>query len=236
MAKSTKEMYKKVVKKRLVDEIIEQFMDSIARGEFKKGERLPTQEELKDRYSVGRNTMREALQRLEVLGIVTIRHGDGTYLNSDAAESNMHGLFPILSFHETDLEQLAEVRSILEAQTVKLATLRASKDDINELLCILKEMEKCKDNVDEYTELDWKFHLKIAQSTHNNLLSKLVENIYVLMRAQQEEIARMPRLPNISFAYHVDILKAIDAKDARMAEVLMLEHLNNAHQRLKKNQ
>ena len=217
-------------------EIVEQFMNSIAKGEFKKGERLPTQDELKDRYSVGRNTMREALQKLETLGVVTIRHGDGTYLNSNITESNMQGLFPILSFHETDLEQLAEVRSILESQTVKLATLRASKDDISEMLYILKEMEKCKDNVDRYTELDWKFHLKVAQSSHNNLLSKLVENIYVLMRAQQEEIARMPRLPNISFAYHVDILKAIDAKDARMAEELMLEHLNNAHQRLKKNQ
>lgn len=220
----------------LVDKAVSNFLESVSSGEYEAGKKLPTQDTLQRIYGVSRNTMREALKKLETMGIVSIRQGDGTYLNNPEMQNDMNRLYPLLQLNETDLDELMEARKILETKTAEMAAMRATEDDIRQIEKLLEEMEECRDNSELYTEHDSQFHLSIALAAHNSILYKFVKLIYELMNAQQGEIAKMPHLPNISFAYHADIAQMIKAGKPEQAADLMLEHIDNAHRRLKRSQ
>lgn len=219
---------------KLVDRVVDSFLKSVSSGEYLVGKKLPTQDILQKVYGVSRTTMREALKKLETMGIVSIRQGDGTYLNSPDMQADMNRLYPLLKLNETDLDELMEARKVLETKTAEMAAVRATEEDIRMLQVVLGDMERCRNQIDLYTENDSQFHLCIATAAHNSILNRFVKMIYEMMNAQQEEIARMPHLPNISFAYHVDILESIKEHNAKQAAELMYEHIDNAHQRLKR--
>lgn len=219
---------------KLVDRVVDSFLKSVSSGEYMVGKKLPTQDILQKVYGVSRTTMREALKKLETMGIVSIRQGDGTYLNSPDMQADMNRLYPLLKLNETDLDELMEARKVLETKTAEMAAVRATEEDIRMLQAVLEDMERCRNQIDLYTENDSQFHLCIATAAHNSILNRFVKMIYEMMNAQQEEIARMPHLPNISFAYHVDIMESIKGHNAKQAAELMYEHIDNAHQRLKR--
>ena len=216
----------------LVDKVVDSFLTSVNNGEYVAGKKLPTQDVLQRSYGVSRNTMREALKKLETMGIVSIRQGDGTYLNSPEMQENINRLYPLLKLNETDLDELMEARKILETKTAEMAAERAGEEDIQMLQKLLCNMEDCRNNIELYAENDSQFHLCIARAAHNSILYRFVKMIYEMMNAQQEEIAKMPHLPNISYAYHMDLVEAIKEHKAAQAADLMLEHIDNAHQRL----
>ena len=219
----------------LVDKAVASFLESVASGEYVVGQKLPTQNAMQEIYGVSRNTMREALKKLETMGVVSIRQGDGTYLNNLEMQSDMNRLYPLLQLNDTDLDELIEARKILETKTAEMAALRATEEDIKRLRELLDNMENCRDNSELYTENDSQFHLCIAKAAHNSILYRFVKLIYEMMNAQQGEIARMPLLPNISFAYHMDLAAAIIEKKPEQAADIMLEHIDNAYRRLKRS-
>ena len=219
----------------LVDKAVASFLESVASGEYVAGKKLPTQDALQKIYGVSRNTMREALKKLETMGVVSIRQGDGTYLNNLEMQNDMNRLYPLLQLNDTDLDELIEARKILETKTAEMAALRATDEDISQLRKLLENMESCRDNSELYTENDSQFHLCIAKAAHNSILYRFVKLIYEMMNAQQEEIARMPLLTNISFAYHMDLAAAIAERKPEQAADIMLEHIDNAHRRLKRS-
>ena len=219
---------------KLVDRVVDSFLKSVSSGEYVVGKKLPTQDILQKVYGVSRTTMREALKKLETMGIVSIRQGDGTYLNSPDMQADMNRLYPLLKLNETDLDELMEARKILETKTAEMAAARATEEDIRMLQEVLADMERCRNQIDLYTENDSQFHLCIATAAHNSILYRFVKLIYEMMNAQQDEIARIPHLPNIPFAYHADIMESIKEHNSKQAAELMYEHIDNAHQRLKR--
>ncbi len=218
----------------LVSKIVKNFIEAAGDGTFKVGEKLPIQDDLQKMFGVSRNTMREALQRLESLGVVTIRHGDGTYLNNVDVKSSLNNLVPLLKLNNTDLTELMESRKVLEVWTAQLAALRSNENDIKELRQILGKMEKSLSNLEDYTEQDAILHLTIARCAKNSILAEFVGIISDLMKAQQVEIAKIQHMPAISYAYHCDLVQAIAEGDSRKAAAIMNEHLENAYQRLSK--
>lgn len=219
----------------LVDKVVNRFIESAGREGYTAGKKLPIQDVMQKTYGVSRNTMREALKKLETMGIVSIRQGDGTYFNGLEMQADISRLYPLLQLNDTDLDELMEARKILETKTAEMAALRATEEDIKGLEELLQRMEKCRDEISQYTENDSKFHLCIAKSSNNSIIYKFVKLIYDMMNAQQEEIAKMPHLPNISYAYHLDLVKYIKERNPKQAAELMLEHIENAHQRLKRS-
>lgn len=221
-----------IIQETLVDRVVNQFLESVKGGEFIIGEKLPTQEELQAMFGVSRNTMREALQRLASLGIVTIRQGDGTYLNSLDIGHSLDKLTPLLKLNDTDIKSLIVARCMLEVQTAHDAALNATDADITELKACVEKMRTCTNKVWMYIKFDTQFHFQIAKCSRNSILCAFFEVIHDMLHAQQEAVINSRVMMEISNQYHDSIVKAIEAHDPAKASSVMAEHINNTYHRL----
>jgi len=227
------EEYELVIKQEtLVDKVVDRILEAAKNGDFIIGKKLPIHEELQTMFGVSRNTIREALQRLESIGVVTIRQGNGTYLNDINIKRSLDKLTPILKLNNTDLSSLIVARKTLEVQTAQDAALCATEEDIREFEYYLNEMKACTNDVQKYTQLDMKFHLAVARSSGNAILYKFFEVISDLMHAQQEAVINSSTMVEVSRHYHTGLIEAIKARDPNKAASIMAEHIDNVYHRL----
>jgi GntR family transcriptional repressor for pyruvate dehydrogenase complex len=217
---------------KLVDKVVIRILEDIENETYRIGEKLPSHEEFQEIMGVSRNTIREALQRLEAMGIVTICQGSGTYVNKVDIISGIDKLTPILKLNETDLTSLIEARKILESNTANLAAINSTEEDIEELKRNLRNMEESLDNLETYANYDMQFHLMLAQFSKNVILYKFVKLISTLLLAQQETVINTPQMASVSFEYHKKIIKSIEERNPSKAESLITEHIDNVYKRL----
>ncbi len=157
----------------IADELIRMIQD---RG-FQAGDRLPTEKELCGLLGAGRNTVREALKLLESRNVVTIRQGAGTYLSEKQGVADDPFGFSLVSDRTKLTKDLLQVRVIIEPPICGLAAQCATEEDIAELEAILEEMESVMRKKKDYSELDVRFHKKIAECTHNIVMENLIPTI-----------------------------------------------------------
>ena len=217
----------------LVDKVVESFMQDMRDGVYKPGERLPSHEKLQEIFRISRNTLREALNRLESMGVLRIVHGNGTFVNDYDAASSINNLVSLLKLKDTALDQMIEARVFVEEKTALLATDRATPEELQALESLLAEMENCVARPDRFAPLDTRFHQQIAICSHNPILQEFNTIISDLVRAQHVEIARMPRVSTISHEYHNKIFRYISSGDGPAAAAAMREHIENAFGRIK---
>lgn len=156
------------------EQIAEDLMGRIRRGDYTEGERLPTEKELCALLGAGRNTVREALKLLASRNVVVIRQGAGTYLSDKLGVSDDPFGFALVSDRKKLTKDLLQVRVILEPPIAALAAQCAGEQEIQELEGILKEMESVMEKKGDYSELDVKFHTKIAECTGNSVMEHLI--------------------------------------------------------------
>ena len=118
----------------LTDEAILDIKQMILDGELRPGDKLPPEKELGARLGLSRNSLREAVKALELIGVLDVRRGDGTYVTDLGTEYLTEALSFVLDLHqESSLLELFEVRRILEVAAVEKAAARATEHDIAEL-------------------------------------------------------------------------------------------------------
>lgn len=153
-----------------------QINEIILEDNLVSGDRLPSERELSERLKIGRSSVREALRALELLGLITTRRGEGTFI----AESTSHRLVEILaSFilrHEQSKRDLLEMRAMIEGEAAKLAALRRTEANVQELHQCLIRM---KDFVDRDLPVPYveqlEFHQLIVTFSNNSLLFRVWE-------------------------------------------------------------
>ena len=124
-------------KTRLHEGIVAQLRDNILSGEFRPGDRLPPERDLAERLAVNRSTVREALKKLEMLGLVEVRHGDGVYV-LNYLETGTLELLPALitsggAINVGILKGLLDLRRILLPEVAYQAALNRTDEDLAEL-------------------------------------------------------------------------------------------------------
>ena len=112
----------KIERKRLADQIIEKLAAMIAVGDFKPGEKLPSEPELMKSFGVGRSSVREAIGALSLVGLITVRHGDGTYVTETSEESQTKPIGLMLAVGRNKIRELIEARIIIAKATVQLGS------------------------------------------------------------------------------------------------------------------
>ncbi|GAV22061.1 FadR/GntR family transcriptional regulator [Carboxydothermus pertinax] len=226
--------FQQIRTKKIYEEIIEQIRSLIARRELKPGDKLPSERELAESLGVSRASVREALSALEVLGVLEVRPGEGTFVREVAADKSFQSL-TLLLLLDTTLEVL-EVRKILESGAIVLATERATDEDIERLEEAVLIMEKDLKQGDLGDEADFMFHYGLALATHNSLLVRLMNSIADTMRQSlkinRERLFRTPGMPEIFYKYHKEILEAIKDRDKIRAQKVLEEHLTVAEEKL----
>ena len=160
--------------KTLAEQVADGIMNLIQETPYKAGDKLPTEKELCESTGAGRNTVREALKILASRNVIEIRQGAGTFVSEKQGIPDDPLGFSMVNDHVKLTKDLLQVRIMLEPQIAALAAQCAKENEIKELEEILEEMEAAMKKREDYSELDTKFHTKIAQCTHNIVMENLL--------------------------------------------------------------
>ncbi len=220
---------KPVKTKRIYEEIVEQIRLLVAEGHVKAGDRLPSERDLAERLQVSRASVREALSALEMMGLLEIRSGEGTYIKQVNIDSVVVPLAWVLSMEKDTVLELLEVRKILETQAAVLAAERAEPDEVNDMREALLEMQNDLLHGRLGEDSDHSFHYAIARGTKNKILIRLMnaisDTMHQTLKASRIKLFESEGVPERLYKEHEDIFTAIENKTADLARQRMLDHL-----------
>ena len=224
--------------KKIYEEIIEQIRVLVVKGDLKPGDRLPSERDLAVRLNVSRASVREALSALEMMGLLEIRSGEGTFIKKIDLDSVVTPLTWVLSMEKDTILELLEVRKMLEGQTVALAAKRASSEDLRDLEDTLKAMYQDIQTGQIGEEADLRFHYAIARASKNKILLRLMnaisDTMHQSLKASRVRLYEEQATPEVLYKEHLLILEAITKKNDDEARHYMLEHLAGVEARLLK--
>jgi GntR family transcriptional repressor for pyruvate dehydrogenase complex len=201
----------------------------VQRG-LRAGDRLPPERELARQLAVGRSTLREAMQGLQTMGLIEIRHGVGTFFASEPSAWS----FPPLRLADPRprrvFAELIEARVLVEVRLAALAAERATEEDIAALRRAAKRRAQARRG--EYTERGLEFHLALAAAAHHSVLDSMlraVAHLYIdvldcLDRGARDVQARFRARQQSG---HDEILRMIEARDPQGAADAMQAHLRD---------
>jgi len=157
-----------------VDLIISQIRKLIISGALKPGEKLPSERKLAEHLGVSRGQIREAINKLQIYGIVKVLPQSGTVVSGMGIVALEGLITDILRLEEVDLKSLVETRSLLEKEAARLAAINRTPDDLVQLNNALNLYEQKLLQGDVAVEEDLLFHIKIAEASKNAVLKSLM--------------------------------------------------------------
>lgn len=209
--------------KRVTDAVLSKMRELLANGEIEPGERLPTEKELSVAFGVGRSSIREALQVLEHVGLVETRHGVGRFVSQDVGVLN-EGLNWVNDLRLSSAMNLLEAREAVEVSCARLAAERGDSDDIaelSELLRVIRESFCMRRAFSAETE----FHLRLAESCGNPVMSDLVKMLFDMLRGQVDDFEETMPFTRASIVQAFgEVLESMKTRNPDQAEKSMKEH------------
>jgi GntR family transcriptional repressor for pyruvate dehydrogenase complex len=221
----TQEKLHRIKRRRLHEDIVQQFHGLIRQGKLKHGERLPSERDLAERFKVSRSSVREAIRSLELQGLVVSRRGSGTFINTENLDSVVALVATVLNTDGDNLTDIFEMRHLLEPPIAALAAHRATGEEVERLRQILKEQRAQIDAGETGVESDTAFHFALASATHNSALVKVVSAVEDILQRSRDRSLQEPGRPQRSLSSHSEILAMIEAGDAQGAQRAMEHHL-----------
>ncbi len=203
-----------------------QMLGLIAQGEFKLGERLPSERALAERFDVSRTSVREAMIALELQGVVEVRGGSGIYVTKVSSPAAPQSYMP-----ETGPGpfELLRARCLIESEIASVAAETRNDGDLDRIFAALSDMREHMDDKEKNEAADQLFHLRIAESTGNSVLLQMVTAMWTQSRGpvwtKIEHHFHTPDLRMASHADHQRIFKALLARDPVAARAAMRAHL-----------
>jgi GntR family transcriptional regulator, transcriptional repressor for pyruvate dehydrogenase complex len=207
--------------------LILRFQQMLSDGVLTPGTKLPSERELAAYFKVARSSLRQALKVLEILGVITQKVGDGSYLNRDASSVLAVPMKFLFLLDDTTIEELAELRLIMEPALAAKAADRANSADITRLRQSITNMENCKGDRLKLVASDLQFHRAIFQASGNRLTGRIFHTIHRTMLHMITVTSQLVDLEHTT-AFHKPILDAIEKRNPVLASRLMTEHLVDA--------
>lgn len=223
MGKKTPALSKDDVTARLISA----FKGLISSGGLSPGGRLPAERELAVSFGVSRSSLRQALKVLEIMGVISQRVGDGTYLNPAAPAILSEPMEFLILLDGISFHELMEARRIVEPELAARAAMRATLEDAAELAAVHAEMEACKTDSVRFVEADLKFHQTIFRISGNRVCSMMFTVVHHSVHKLMELTSSLVN-PEHTLGLHRRITTAIRKADAESARQRMIEHLDDA--------
>lgn len=218
----------------VTDEAILRIKEMILAGELAPGDRLPPEKELSERLGLSRSSLREAVKALEVIRVLDVRRGDGTYVTSLEPRLLLEAMSFVVDLHDDQsVLEIFAVRRILEPAASALAARNADEDDLARLREVLEGVDHATD-VEGLVAHDLEFHRGIADATGNSYLAGLIDSLSShTVRAriwrgitQEDAVGR-------TLEEHHAILDAITTGDGELAAALTVAHVSGVEQWLR---
>jgi DNA-binding FadR family transcriptional regulator len=223
----------------LTDRAIEQIRELIRTGALPPGSKLPPEPDLAAQLGLSRNLAREAVKALAVARVLEVRRGDGTYVTSLQPSLLLEGLGGAVELLQGDsvaLQDLMEVRRLLEPVATALAATRITEDQLAEVKGHLDAMREAREDVERLNVHDAAFHRAVVSATGNESLLALLEGISGrTLRARIWRGLVDSRAAGRTLAEHEAIFEALAARDAVLSQAAALLHVSNTERWLKEH-
>lgn len=221
-----------MARRKLSDQIVEDFLRRIGSGELLEGAVLPPESSLCASYGVGRSVAREALHGLAAKGFLLVRQGSATVVAPRHQWSVLDRDFLSVNSGKEFFAQLQEARELLEPKLAFLAASRADAGALEEMESLTQQLAAARTASQVHAELDIRFHETIANASNNPVLTSLHSSITSLGRRTRIASVAVPGAVDRAVFWHRLLLEAIKERDAASAEAAMRMHLRQVRAEL----
>ena len=227
MSEETKKKFK-------YDIVADQILAQIKHGRWKVGDKLPSEPELVSEFGVSRVCLREGLKKLNVLGVLRIVQGDGTYVNEINFTEFMKPLLSLMSVTENDIDEIYTVRTLVQGRACRIAAQYKTSEDIEYLDKLMEQMDDAiaMNHYMDYTIIDRKFHNKIVHMSKNRILIMIDDTFREMVDSYVSRINSDMGSIEKSMLDHRQMLFAIREGDAEFAEQVMHAHMEYSRKML----
>lgn len=220
--------------KKSYTKVIDYVKKQILIGELKVGEKLPAERELAQILGISRNSVREAIRSLDIMGMITSQHGAGNYITGNFENNLVESMSMMFLLHQINYEQISELRLGLEMQALLLAIDNISEEEIDELKDIISKLEN--DTEENNVILDKKLHYNIAYASKNKLiieiLNALSEVMDMFIKDLRKEILSKDDSRRLLNDAHNKMVKSLITKDKALAFESINKHFNVVDEKL----
>ncbi len=199
--------------------IVQRVIQMIGDGTWQAGDRLPPQRTLARQLGVSMASLREALQTLQGMGLLELRHGQGTFVCRNPSQIVERCLNLALLLDRDMVEDFLEARRAVEGGLAYLAAKRATQEQIARLTELVQGMKRAVEDGDDtrFEELDVTFHHLIAEMSNSSILQYLGSTLFETL---EDFIRVVPHTP-AGWQRHDDVRTAIQARDPDGSEQAM---------------
>ena len=217
-----------------VETVIDYIRSQIYKRKLRKGDRLPTEGELCDILNVGRGSVREAMKRLEAIGLLEIRRGDGTYISSMQEVAAFDSLLYKIILEDIDFDQILDYRIQLEISIMQLAIRNCTPEVLDELYANCRSFETYISNNREWEasvlhDIDLEFHGLLGKASGNQLLSDVYRaslelfSPYIMRNYEQGQVHESPQE---TVNNHKLLIQAIEERNPAKATYAVINATN----------
>lgn len=219
------------------DGVYNQLFALISSGKLTPGDKIPSERELAAELRISRQSIREALNRAEVMGLIKVRQGEGSFILSSVKGALMPPLTLIIEQEAARIFEFLEIRKLVEGWCAEKAALEATGEELQGMQEILEKMKQVAAKDKQWEKLDLELHLSFAKATHNVIAVHIMEALKVNFGPFFKFTKSMPSSEKIDvlWQHHYEIFKAIERRDPETAKRKVIEHLNFIEEKIKED-
>jgi len=210
------------------DEIVRLIEELIKSGRLKAGERIPSERQLSGSFKVSRNTVREAIKALTEKAVLQSRRGSGTYVAEGALACMIDGA----ARRQQRVQEILELRSLLEPQIAALAARRINADELAALEDVVLQQRRAVAGGRDQVGLDELFHRLIARATCNTVLFEVYEALHEVLAESRVRELQSPERNRRSLDHHAGIVEALREHSPAIAAERMRIHMEQVEKNL----
>ena len=221
-----------IVKASISKQIAEQLRAAIVAGQFKIGQRLPTEDELAQRYGVSRPSVREALKRLAAQNLVRAKRGPtgGNFVvqpsYAELAESLSGAATLLVGMGALGIEEIIEARRALQGSCMDLAASNASETHIQNIEAALKRQQDPEISDEAFCQADVAFHRALLDATDNGMLRFVMYTVIEALIPVTNMVVTVVRERSDIISLHRQMLEYLKQGDANALKARMDELLD----------
>ena len=225
------EVFTKKDNRAIQNEIIAQIRDLINYKNLEPGDKLPSERTLSEKFGVSRGNVREAINKLELYGLLKSKPQSGTFI-ADIGQVALNGMIDdILRLQEPEFRDLVETRILLELKTCRLAATRRTEEDLKQMEEAMIAYERKILNGEDAVQEDLLFHLAIAEASGNRTMNifMLIITPEIITNFEKYHVCDKDRAFR-GIQEHKDIYEAIKAQNPQLAKEKMKAHFKALYQ------
>jgi len=227
----------RVGKTSLVDRVVRRIRETIEREGLVAGDRLPSEPELLRQFGVSRSVLREAVGRLRTVGLLSVKHGRGTYVaDGDMLMGCVKLVRSAMTISSQELIQFTEFRTAIESHAAHRAVEVATDEQLDDLESLCRSIDVPELDDSEAMRRDLAFHLRIVELGGNRLMLEVMRVVQELIFEGMVRTTARPRPCQYSLDLHSAITRAIRGRDPEAAEAAVRNHMDELTARLQQSE